>query len=70
MGAPPRQMLTRLEAARQLNVSLSTWKRLARAGAVNEIRVSERLIRIDPASIDLFLASRKTAATGAGEAAA
>jgi hypothetical protein len=67
---PPRQLLTRLEAARQINVSLSTWKRLARAGAVAEIRVSERLIRVDPGSVASFISSRKTAAVPSHEEAA
>ena len=59
MGAPSSQLLTRMEAAQRLNVSLSTLKRLGRAGAVDEIRVGERLIRIDPGSVDAYIASRR-----------
>lgn len=48
-------LLTREEAAERLNVSVSTLRRLGRSGAVDEIRISARLIRIDPASVDSYL---------------
>jgi excisionase family DNA binding protein len=65
---PQAPLLTREQGARRLNVSLSTLKRMGRSGAVGEIRISERLIRIDPQSVDAYIASRK-AASGSGEAA-
>lgn len=66
---PEVPLLTRGEAAERLHVSISTLRRMARAGAVDEIRVSARLIRIDPQSVDSYIASRRGATPAQGEAA-
>lgn len=61
LAMPP--LLTRDEAARLLRVSESTVVRLGRTGAIREVRVGKRAIRIDPASVAAHIrASRRQAA--------
>jgi len=64
-------LLTRKEAGERLHVSESTLDCLARSGDITKIRVSKRSVRIDPDSVDLFLARRRVPAAGParGEAA-
>ena len=54
MGHYP--LLTRKEAGERLHVSESTLDRLVRSGAIAKFRVSKRGVRIDPASVDAYLA--------------
>ena len=49
-------LLTRKQAAERLNVSVSTLRRLGRSGDIAEIRIRQRSIRIDPSSVDAYLA--------------
>ena len=49
-------LLTRKEAQQRLHVSESTLDRLVRSGAIAKFRVSKRGVRIDPASVDAYLA--------------
>ncbi len=50
------------EAARLLNVSESTVVRLARSGAITEIRVGKRAVRVDPASVAAHIRARRKVA--------
>ena len=54
MGRYP--LLTRKEARERLHVSESTLDRLVRSGAITRFRVSQRSTRIDPLSVDDYLA--------------
>jgi excisionase family DNA binding protein len=51
-------LLTRVEAAERLHVSLSTVRRLGAAGVIAEVRVSDRLVRIDPVSVEAHIRAR------------
>lgn len=52
-------LLTRDEAAERLNVSESTLYRLRRAGAIKDVRMGRRCVRIDPVSVDRFIRARR-----------
>ena len=56
---PVIPLLTRDEAAERLHVSESTVVRLGRSGAITEIRVGKRGIRIDPASVERYIRARR-----------
>jgi excisionase family DNA binding protein len=45
-------LLTRAEAARRLNVSVQTVRRLAESGHLDEVQVSARSVRVRAASVD------------------
>jgi excisionase family DNA binding protein len=53
------QLLDRAEVAERLHVSEMTVRRLARAGHLDEIRVSARAVRIDEDSVERHLAARR-----------
>jgi excisionase family DNA binding protein len=63
----PAPLLTRKEAAARLHVSASTMIRLGRSGAVTEIRIA-RSVRIDPASVEAFIRSRRSRGGAGGSA--
>jgi predicted site-specific integrase-resolvase len=51
-----------------MHVSVSTVRRLGRAGLIAEVQVSKGAIRIDAESVDAFIRSRRRTAV-AGDAA-
>ncbi len=53
------RLLDRAEAAAILRVSERTVRRLGRAGYLDEVRVSDRAIRITEASVDAWIAARR-----------
>lgn len=53
------RLLDRGEAAERLHVSEKTVRRLGRAGHLEEIRVSERAVRITEDSLERHLAERR-----------
>lgn len=62
-------LLTRREVAELLHISESTLVRLNRSGAIPAMKVSKRAVRIDPADVDAYQASQRTAAASPGTAA-
>jgi len=53
------QLLDRAEVAARLHVSEMTVRRLGRAGHLDEIRVSDRAVRITEDSVERHLAARR-----------
>lgn len=49
--------------ADRLGVSRRTVERMATDGAIPSVRISDRIIRFDPADVAAFIASRKTEPT-------
>ena len=57
------QLLLRKEAAERLHVSESTVVRLGRSGAITEVKVGKRAVRIDAKSVEAHIrACRRTQA--------
>lgn len=54
-------LLSAAEVAVRLGLSQKAVRRLALAGNLPCVRVSERIIRFDPADIDAFIEARRTA---------
>ncbi len=52
-------MWNRSETADVMHVSVSTVRRLARAGLITEIQVSAGAVRVEPGSVREYLASRR-----------
>ncbi len=59
VATPAGRLLDRAETAERLNVSTMTVRRLGAAGALEEIRVSARAIRITEESVERHLAGRR-----------
>jgi excisionase family DNA binding protein len=57
--AGPDHLLSRPEVAERLRVSHRTVRRLGAAGLLEEIRVSERLVKITERSVEQHLAERR-----------
>jgi excisionase family DNA binding protein len=45
-------LLTRAETATQMHVSMSTVRRLGASGAITEVRVGKRAVRVDAESVE------------------
>ena len=65
----PGRLLDRGEAADRLHVSEMTVRRLGRSGDLEEIRVSERAVRITEASVEAHIARRRIERDHEGDAA-
>jgi len=50
-----RKPLTRAEAAEILQVSIASVNRYMRAGTLRSFKISPRLVRIDPASVEALM---------------
>lgn len=50
-----RKPLTRFEAAEILKVSINSVNRYVKAGTLRAYKISKRLVRIDPASVEALL---------------
>ena len=57
-----RELWTVAEAAEHMGCSEKTVRRLISGGLLPSINVSARLTRLDPADVEIYLASRKTRA--------
>ncbi len=55
-------LLSAAQVAARLGLSAKSVRRLALAGTLRSVRVSDRIIRFDPADIETFIAERTTAA--------
>jgi excisionase family DNA binding protein len=58
------QLLKRSETADLMHVSVSTVRRIARAGLITEVRVSKGAVRIDAESVDAFIRARSSGGAG------
>ena len=56
-------LLTAIQAAGRLAVSLRTLRALIAAGKLRVIRLSPRSLRIDPVDLAVFIDERRTAPT-------
>ena len=56
-----RKPLTRFEAAEILQVSIATVNRYMKAGTLRAYKISKRLVRIDPASVEALLQMQTSA---------
>jgi excisionase family DNA binding protein len=61
-------LLDRGEAAERLHVSERTVRRLGAAGSLDEIRVSDRAVRVTEDSVERHLAERRVNRQGASAA--
>jgi excisionase family DNA binding protein len=66
----PGRLLERGEVAERLHVSEMTVRRLGRAGHLEEIRVSDRAIRITEDSVEAHIAERRVTRPGGSTEAA
>lgn len=55
-----RELWTVNQAAEAMSCSEDTVQRLIRSGMLPAYRISDRIIRIDPADVAIYLESRKT----------
>ena len=63
--APPRKPLTRRQVAEILQISIASINRRIKDGTLRAFKISPRLVRIDPASVEaLMQAERETTAAG------
>jgi excisionase family DNA binding protein len=62
-------LIDRAEAAERLHVSERTVRRLGAAGRLDEIRVSDRAVRVTEDSLERHLAERRVNHQGAVSAA-
>ncbi len=53
--APPRKPLTRKQAAEILQISIASVNRRIKDGTLRAYKISPRLVRIDPASVEALL---------------
>jgi excisionase family DNA binding protein len=54
-GGPVNGLLRREEVADRLHVSVTTVRRLGRSGALAEVRIGRRMIRIKAGSVDKLI---------------
>ena len=56
-------LLSPAEVAARLGLSAKSVRRLALAGILPSVRLSERIIRFDPADVEAFIDERRGAAS-------
>ncbi|MDX9899519.1 MAG: helix-turn-helix domain-containing protein [Spirochaetia bacterium] len=57
----PQTLLTRRQAASILGVAEITCKRYTLTGLLPSVKISSRVVRIDPTALDAFISRRSTA---------
>ena len=66
--APPRKPLTRHQAAEILQVSLASVNRRIKDGTLRSYKISPRLVRIDPASVEALMQGERQTTAAVTEA--